>query len=293
MGWGGRWISARLTVARCSCLAAACRRVRARERERGSVRRGIAFERFLVTFDPAERGRGRRATGRLRGCCGAGAMRRFLEVAPTVGPGAVRASCEVAVALGTQLGLPVAVLDAFTDVFERWDGRGLSGALAGEAVHPIARIVAVAEQAAIAHATGGVAAAHVENGRRAGGHLDPSLCEAFLESAEELLAPIEAADDFVDALHAAEPAPVLSFAATDLADAGIAPLWSSRHSAPTPGKRTPRHHPPPPESPANPGIHTSLQRICTQSQMHRSGRRNPHSQVPPSVQIRCWAGLPH
>jgi hypothetical protein len=37
---------------------------------------------------------------------GAAAMQKFLAVAPSVGPVAVRASCEVAVALGTQLDLP-------------------------------------------------------------------------------------------------------------------------------------------------------------------------------------------
>jgi HD-GYP domain-containing protein (c-di-GMP phosphodiesterase class II) len=83
-------------------------------------------------------------------------------------------------------------------------------------LHPIARIVGVSEQAAITHALGGVAAARAEIDRRAGGHLDPSLCEVFLASAEEILAPIEAADDLVVAVRAAEPAPVLSLSATDL-----------------------------------------------------------------------------
>lgn len=143
-------------------------------------------------------------------------MQRFIAVAPSVGAIAVRASCEVAVALGTQLGLPAAVVESFGDVFERWDGRGLPDGRAGEALHPIARIVAVAEQAAIAHATGGVAAACAELARRAGGLLDPSLCEVFLASAEEILSPIDAADDLVDAVRGAEPAPVLWLSSGDL-----------------------------------------------------------------------------
>lgn len=147
---------------------------------------------------------------------GAPTLQRFREEAPTVGPVAVRASCEVAVALGTQLGLPSTVLDSFADVFEWWDGRGLPAGRAGEAVHPIARVVAVAEQAAIAHATGGVAAARAEIARRAGGHLDPALCDVFVKCAEEVLAPIDAADDLVLAVRAAEPAPVLSVSVADL-----------------------------------------------------------------------------
>ena len=119
----------------------------------------IAFERFLATFDPGDRAVAGAQLAVFEAEAGPGAGRTFLEVAPSVGPAAVRASCEVAVALGTQLDLPAGVLDAFADVFERWDGHGLPNHRAGEAVHPIARIVAVAEQAAMAHAVGGLAAA--------------------------------------------------------------------------------------------------------------------------------------
>jgi hypothetical protein len=38
----------------------------------------------------------------------------------------------------------------------------------------------------------------------------------FLATADEVLAPIEAADDLVDAVRASEPAPVLWFSAVDL-----------------------------------------------------------------------------
>ncbi|MEA2218054.1 MAG: hypothetical protein QOJ35_680 [Solirubrobacteraceae bacterium] len=176
----------------------------------------IAFERFLATFDPGDGAVAGAQLAALEAVVGAPAIQAFLAVAPTVGPTAVRASCEVAVALGTQLGLPAAVLDAFADVFERWDGHGLPGGLAGEAVHPIARIVGVAEQAAMAHAAGGVGAARAEIARRAGGHLDPSLCDVFVACAEEIVAPIEAADDLLPAVRAAEPPPVLWLSPADL-----------------------------------------------------------------------------
>jgi HD-GYP domain-containing protein (c-di-GMP phosphodiesterase class II)/DNA-binding CsgD family transcriptional regulator len=176
----------------------------------------IAFERFLATFDPGDGAVAGAQLAAFETVAGTPAMQMFLAVAPTVGPVAVRASCEVAVALGTQLELPKAVLEAFGDMFERWNGHGLPAGRAGEAVHPIARIVGVAEQAAIAHAVGGVAAARAEIGRRAGGQLDPSLCEVFLASAEEIIAPIEAADDLVDAVRAVEPAPVLWLSPADL-----------------------------------------------------------------------------
>jgi hypothetical protein len=176
----------------------------------------IAFERFLVTFDPGVEAVAGAQLAAFGHAVGASAVERFLEVAPTVGPSAVRASCEVAVALGGQIDLPAGALDAFADVFERWDGHGLPNGRRGEAVHPIARIVGVAEQAAIAHATRGVPGACGEVARRAGGHLDPTPCETFIASAEEILAPIEAADDLVDAVRAAEPAPVLWLSHADL-----------------------------------------------------------------------------
>ena len=216
-GLRGRWSSTRRTTAR-AFLASLLRAVGCGHGSENAALFGddIAFERFLVTFDPGDEAVAGAQLAAFETVVGTPAMQRFLAVAPTVGPVAVRASCEVAVALGTQLGLPAAVLESFGDVFERWDGRGLPGGRAGEALHPIARIVGVAEQAAIAHAVGGVAAARAEIGRRAGGHLDPSLCEVFLASAEEVLAPIEAADDLVDAVHAAEPAPVLLLSRADL-----------------------------------------------------------------------------
>lgn len=176
----------------------------------------IAFERFLVTFDPGDEAVTGAQLAAFEAAVGPVAVRRFAEVAPTIGPTAVRASCEVAIALGNQLGLPAAVLEAFGDVFERWDGRGLPSGRSGEDLHPIARILSVADQAAIAHANGGLADARAEIARRSGGHLDPSVCAVFLDDAEEILAPIEAAEDLVEAACAAEPAPVLSVPISEL-----------------------------------------------------------------------------
>jgi HD-GYP domain-containing protein (c-di-GMP phosphodiesterase class II) len=169
----------------------------------------IAFERFLVTFDPSDPAIARAQLAEFGAAVGPAGVKRFAEVAPTVGPVAVSASCEVAIALGGELGLPQAVLDAFSDVFERWDGRGLPRHLAGEEIDPTARIVAVAEQAAIAHAGGGVEAARAEISRRASGHLDPALCEVFLANAETVLACVDAPVDLLAAVREAEPAPPL------------------------------------------------------------------------------------
>ena len=135
----------------------------------------IAFERFLSTFDPGDEVVARRAArvvrGRRRDARGGHVPRGRAD-----GRAGRRDARRVRLRSrsGRSSSLPAAVLEAFADVFERWDGRGLPDGRAAEAVHPIARIVGVAEQAAIAHAGGGVAAARAPRSRRrAGGHLDP------------------------------------------------------------------------------------------------------------------------
>ena len=81
----------------------------------------IAFERLLVTFDP---GKEAVAGAQLRRSRRSWARRRPRRSSPSRRASA-RSPCEVAAALGTQLGLPGAVVGSFGDVFERWDGRGL------------------------------------------------------------------------------------------------------------------------------------------------------------------------
>lgn len=131
---------------------------------------------------------------------------RFAAIAPVEGPLAARAGCEVSQALGVRLGLEPAAVAALDQVYERWDGLGIPDGIRGDALLPVARVVHVAEQAVLAHATGGAAAAVAEVGRRAGGHLDPDLAAGFVRMADGALAPL-AADDLLAAVVAAEPGP--------------------------------------------------------------------------------------
>src|SRR5262249_48947994 len=62
----------------------------------------IAFERFLITSAPGDPA----VAGAQLAALGADAAATFLAVAPTAGPEAVTASCEVAAALARQLELP-------------------------------------------------------------------------------------------------------------------------------------------------------------------------------------------
>jgi HD-GYP domain-containing protein (c-di-GMP phosphodiesterase class II)/DNA-binding CsgD family transcriptional regulator len=142
---------------------------------------------------------------------------RFVAVAPVEGPRAVRAGCEVSRALGTRLNFPPAALEALDDVYERWDGQGIPGQRRGEQVSLLARIVHVAEQAVLAAADGGRAAAVLEVRGRAGGHLDPDLVAAFVRSGDALLAVTEGPDVLASVL-AAEPASSAARGSVGIAD---------------------------------------------------------------------------
>lgn len=135
-----------------------------------------------------------------------GLARRFLEIAPTVGPYAVTALCEVSRALAPALGATPEVLDALEDVYERWDGLGIPRGRSGEQVALPIRLVHVAEEAVTEAAQGGLAQARAEVRRRAGGHLDPALAALFDAHADRLLAPLSAADPLAEVLLA-EPRP--------------------------------------------------------------------------------------
>jgi HD-GYP domain-containing protein (c-di-GMP phosphodiesterase class II)/DNA-binding CsgD family transcriptional regulator len=168
-----------------------------------------AFQAAFKRLDPADPqvfGTQLAEFTRWAGPRGPALARHFLEIAPTEGPRATTASCEVSRALGERLGLPSGAIAALDDVYERWDGLGLPAGRRGDQLSPAGRIVHVAEQAVFAHAEGGVAAAVAEVRRRAGGHLDPDLAAVFVSDAEEILTGLDE-PDLLAAVLAAEPGP--------------------------------------------------------------------------------------
>ncbi|HWC33538.1 MAG TPA: HD domain-containing phosphohydrolase [Mycobacteriales bacterium] len=132
----------------------------------------------------------------------------FIATAPTVGPRANLAACEVGRALGPRLGLPSAAVLALDNVYERWDGKGIPGVRAGDDLPIASRIVHLAEQAVLVAAEGGgLEAVVAEIRHRSGGHLDPDLVTAFAAAPEPALAPL-AERDILAAVIAAEPGTV-------------------------------------------------------------------------------------
>jgi hypothetical protein len=73
--------------------------------------------------------------------------------------GMIESHSQIARALGEQLGLSHAVLDALAGSYERWDGRGWPGDLKGDEVPLPSRIAQLAEYAEVANRVDGITGA--------------------------------------------------------------------------------------------------------------------------------------
>jgi HD-GYP domain-containing protein (c-di-GMP phosphodiesterase class II) len=130
--------------------------------------------------------------------------------------------CEGAAILAERMGLGTEVQAALWHTYERWDGRGTPKRVAGDALHPAARIVHVASLAAHFHTIGGIEPAMAVVRQRSGKALDPQAVEGFCAAADAVLADVEAPT--LATVLAAEPGEhtVLSPAALELALQAIA-----------------------------------------------------------------------
>jgi HD-GYP domain-containing protein (c-di-GMP phosphodiesterase class II) len=114
--------------------------------------------------------------------------------------------CEVAKMLGSQLGLPDSVGEGVGRVFERWDGKGLPGDLAGDAIPIAARIVPVARDVEVFHRLGGWTMAVDCLPQRRGRAYDPAIADLFLSEGERWIKEIDERPIW-EAVLEAEPGP--------------------------------------------------------------------------------------
>jgi HD-GYP domain-containing protein (c-di-GMP phosphodiesterase class II) len=115
--------------------------------------------------------------------------------------------CEVASRLASRLGLADAICDALAHAYERWDGAGHPDGLAGDAVPPAIRVVAVARDAELwSRRAGWEVAAEVLARRRGRAH-DPAVVDAVLQVGEQALTAL--GDDPYAAIIDAEPEPAV------------------------------------------------------------------------------------
>ena len=87
----------------------------------------------------------------------------------------IKEHARLARALGAELALPAATLDALGASYERWDGKGYPGTLCGDAIPLAARVVGLSEYVEVVHRNHGVSAAIEFADRGSGTQFDPDL----------------------------------------------------------------------------------------------------------------------
>jgi HD-GYP domain-containing protein (c-di-GMP phosphodiesterase class II) len=107
--------------------------------------------------------------------------------------------------LAEKLALPNTVLEAIGASYERWDGKGWPGELAGKKIPIAARIAQVAEYAEVANRLDGVRGVEKLAREWRNGQFDPALLDRLLEDAAEITFGL---DDIVvwDVVMASDPA---------------------------------------------------------------------------------------
>ena len=118
--------------------------------------------------------------------------------------GMIAHHAEMARALAEELELPDDVLGALAAAYERCDGRGWPGKLAGDQVPVAARIAQVAEYVEVANRIGGVEAAKRLAHERRGKHFDPVIADIIVADGELVFSGLEGISTW-DTVIDAEP----------------------------------------------------------------------------------------
>ncbi|MGH4017552.1 MAG: HD domain-containing phosphohydrolase [Pseudonocardiaceae bacterium] len=131
--------------------------------------------------------------------------------------------CEIAQLLSDRMGLSSEIREGLGHLYERYDGKGLPGKLRGEGIPLAVRIMQVAQDAEIVWQYGGASGACRLVSSRAGSGLDPAVTAAFVSTADELCAGLEAPTVWLDMLDA-EPGeqPTVSDERLDLCLSAVA-----------------------------------------------------------------------
>jgi HD-GYP domain-containing protein (c-di-GMP phosphodiesterase class II)/DNA-binding CsgD family transcriptional regulator len=124
-------------------------------------------------------------------------------------------SCEVASATARRVGLGEGTARALKEAVEWWNGEGAPDGLAGEEIALPARVARAATDAARFDSLGGTDAVVGALTRRAGGILDPSIVDAVVADADELLADARAGDPR-ERLLEVEPEPAMEIGPAEL-----------------------------------------------------------------------------
>ncbi len=140
------------------------------------------------------------------GTSGFNRVRQAAGIMATGGKGVVEQManhCSAAGELADRLGLGDGVRAGVEQSYARWDGKGVPGDVAGDALALSARISHIAEACEVFQRTAGVDQAVEMVRSRSGTHFDPSVAAAVESDPEGLFEGL--ADDTVDRLLDAEP----------------------------------------------------------------------------------------
>lgn len=132
---------------------------------------------------------------------------------PKAGARSLSTHCEVGVMLAGRIGLAHPVVHALAHAYERWDGKGYPARLEADTIPLAVRVAAVARDIDLARASGDDP--RVRIAERRGKAYDPSVVDAFADSAPEVLAALDEGDEWGAAL-AGEPAPVATVDTAEL-----------------------------------------------------------------------------
>lgn len=102
--------------------------------------------------------------------------------------------CQTTGNIAERLGLDDRVRRALPQAFERWDGKGVPGDLAGAAIEPVMRVVQIADEAEVFTRMGGPPAAVEMLLSRRGTEFDPDLIDLVVQNADAVLGDLETVD---------------------------------------------------------------------------------------------------
>ena len=125
---------------------------------------------------------------------------RFLAGGHREAAGGFVTHCQTTGDIADRLGLGAPVRMAIGQAFERWDGKGVPGAVAGADVEPVMRVVQVADDAEVFARTGGAAEVCSMLSSRRGTEFDPTLVDLVIANAEEVLGDLDDIDAWETAL---------------------------------------------------------------------------------------------
>lgn len=106
------------------------------------------------------------------------------------------AHCQVTAQVASRLDMPERVCTGLTQIFARWDGRGLPTGLAGTQIQQSVRAWQLADLAEVHHRRGGEAAVRRVCLERRGGQLCPELVDLALTDVGGLFAGLDDEDDW-------------------------------------------------------------------------------------------------